>query len=91
MKEVPGPDGVLTEILLATGDYGLKELNKPENMVYSHGYFPEELNTSVFITLSTISLSAKCEKHRTISLMSHITKLILRVVLNRVRARSYKK
>ena len=31
---------------------------------------------------------AKCEKHCTISLMSDITKLVLRVLMNRLRARS---
>ena len=35
-----------------------------------------------------ISGTAKCEKHRTISLMNHIKKLILRVVMNRVRGRT---
>ena len=29
--------------------------------------------------------ATKCEKHRTISLMSHITKLVLRIVINRIR------
>ena len=45
-------------------------------MVYNHGCFPEELNKSIFITLPKISL------------MSHITKLILRVVMKRVRGRT---
>ena len=52
-------------------------------MVYNHGYFPEELNKSIFITLPKISGTTKCEKHRTISL-----KLILRLVMNRVRCRT---
>ena len=43
------------------------------HMVYNHGYFPEELNNSIFITLPKISGTIKYEKHRTISLMSHIT------------------
>ena len=30
----------------------------------------------------------KCEKHRTISLMSHVTKLVLRIVINRIRRRT---
>ena len=48
-------------------------------MVYNYGYFSEELNKSIFITLPKISETTKCEKPRTISLMNHITKLILRV------------
>ena len=30
----------------------------------------------------------KCQKHRTISLMSHVTKLVLRIVINRIRGRT---
>ena len=32
--------------------------------------------------------ATKCEKHRTISTMSHITKLVLRIVINRIRGRT---
>ena len=39
----------------------------------------------VFITLNGM---LKCEKHRTISLMSHVTKLVLRIVINRIRGRT---
>ena len=35
-----------------------------------------------------ISGTAKCENHRTISLISHVTKLVLRVLINRLRVRS---
>ena len=85
MKNAPGPDGVLTKMLVSVGVYGLEELMRLANMVYSHGYFPKELNKSIFITLPKISGTTKCEKHRTISLLSHITKLILHVVMNGVR------
>ena len=49
MKKVPGPDGVLTEMPFAAGEYGLEELNRLTKMVYNHGYFQEELNKSIFI------------------------------------------
>ena len=47
MKKSPVPDSVLTEMLVAAGEYGLKELTMHTNMVYNHGYFPEELNKSI--------------------------------------------
>ena len=75
-------------MLVAAGEYGLEELTMLTNMVYNHDYFPEELNKSLFITLPKISGTTECEKHRTISLMSHVTKLILRLVVNRVRGRT---
>ena len=47
-----------------------------------------ELNKSIFITLPKVNGTIKCEKHRTISLMSHVTKLVLRIVINRIRGRT---
>ena len=88
MKDPPGPDGVLTEMLVAAGEYGLEELTRITNMVCNHGYFPGELNISIFITLPKISGLTKCEKHRTINLMSHFTRLIICVVMNRVLGRT---
>ena len=55
MKKAPGPDGVLTEMLVAAGEYGLEELTRLTNMVYNHVYFPEEVNKYIFITLLKIT------------------------------------
>ena len=57
-------------------------------MMYKEGCFLENINNSIFITIPKVSGTAKCEKQLTISLMSHITKLDLRVLMNRLRARS---
>ena len=43
---------------------------------------------SIFITIPKVKGTAKCEKHRTISLMSHVTKLVLWVIMNRIRGRT---
>ena len=73
MKKSPGRDDIVTEMLVAAGDMGIAELTKLSNMVYIQGGFPSELNKSIFITLPKVNGATKCEKHRTISLMSHIT------------------
>jgi uncharacterized membrane-anchored protein YhcB (DUF1043 family) len=88
MKKAPGPDEITTEMLVAAGDRGISELTTLSNMVYSQGCFPSELNKSIFITLPKVNGTIKCEKYRTISLMSHVTKLVLRIVINRIRGRT---
>ena len=88
LRKSPGPDDIVTEMLVAAGDMGIAELTKLSNMMYIQGGFPSELNISIFITLPKVNGATKCEKHRTISLMSHITKLVLRIVINRIRART---
>ena len=91
MKKSPGPiDDITTEMLVAAGENGLIELTKLTNMIYDHRYFPKEMNKSIFITLPKVTGTAKCEKHRTISLMSHVTKLVLHVIMNRIRSRTQK-
>ena len=57
-------------------------------MIHNQGSFPNELNKSIFITLPKVNGTITCEKHRTISLMSHVTKFVLRIVINRVRGRT---
>ena len=74
-----GTDNIFTEMLDVSGDAGLTELTSSTNMMYQEGCFPEKINNSIFFTLPKVCGTAKCEKHRTISLMSHVTKLVLRV------------
>ena len=49
------------------------------------GKIPKDLAKSVFITLPKIPGTMDCELHRTISLMSHLTKVILRIIMARMR------
>ena len=88
MRKSHGPDDIVTEMLVAAGDIGIAELTKLSNMMYIQGGFPSELNKYIFITLPKVNGATICEKHRTISLMSHITKLVLRIVINRIRGRT---
>ena len=84
-KKSPGPDGITTEMLVLAGEVGILELS---NIIHNQGSFPSELNKSIFITLSKVNGTIKCEKHRTISLMSHVAKLVLRIVINRIRVKT---
>ena len=88
MKRSPGPDDITTEMLVAVGDIGITEFTNLANMMYVQGSFPRELNTSIFIALPKVNETIKCENHRTISLISHVTKLVLRIVINRIRGKT---
>ena len=46
-----------------------------------------DLSYSIFIALSKKAGAIECELHKTISLMSHLTKVLLRVILNRTRTK----
>ena len=88
MRKAHGPDDITTEMLVAAGGRVLTEITNLANMMYSEGRFPEQMYKSIFITIPKVKGTAKCEKHRTISLMSHVTKLVLRLIMNRIRGRT---
>ena len=73
----------------ALEDYGVDKLTEVTviNKIYDDGKFPEDLSRSIFITLPKKPGAVDCDQHRTISLMSHVTKIILRILLLRARSR----
>ena len=40
MRKPPGPDDIVTEVLVAAGDMGIAELTKLSNMMYIQGGVP---------------------------------------------------
>ena len=89
MKKSPGHDNSTTEMLVAAGDIEITELTKLANMMYVQGSFPSALNESIFIALPKVNGTIKCERHLTVSLMSHLTKLMLRIIINQSTSRTY--
>ena len=83
----PGHDGVTIEMLLASGNFGLKKIVELANKIYNTGYIPKEMYRSIFIAIPKKPNAVECSLHRTISLMSIITKIILRVILNRIKGK----
>ena len=84
----PGPADIFTFMLGVAEESGLTELTYLANMMYKEGCLGEEMNKSIFLAIRKVSGTAKCEKYRMISLMIHVTKLLLRVLMNRVRGRT---
>ena len=83
-----GPGGLTVEMLDALGEFGISTITRLANKIYNEGKFPAEMIKSVFITMPKKAGTTKCEQYRTISLMSHLTKLIIRVLLKRIRGRT---
>ena len=48
-------------------------------MMFKECCLPEDMNKFIFITIPKVSVTAKCEKH---CMISHVTKLLLRVLMN---------
>ena len=86
-NKAAGPDGVVIEMILALEDFGIDKLTEILNEVYNSGEIPDDLSKSVFIALPKKPGAIECELHRTISLMSHVVKILLRILMKRARSK----
>ncbi|RUS80216.1 hypothetical protein EGW08_012012 [Elysia chlorotica] len=79
-----GLDNITIEMLKALKEFGVDELTKLCNDIYDTGHLPNDMKESVFITLPKTPSATECGNFRTISLMSHTMKLLLKIILNRI-------
>src|SRR5215469_12186722 len=76
-----GNDGIALEMLKALGNFAVEKITTLANKIYESGELTSHMSKSVFIAIPKVQGTLECEKHRTISIMSHVTKILLRVVL----------
>ncbi|GFO40407.1 RNA-directed DNA polymerase from mobile element jockey-like [Plakobranchus ocellatus] len=70
---------------VALEDFGIGKVTHLLNEIYDTGQIPTDLSKSIFIALPKKPGATECELHRTISLMSHITKILLKIIMLRIR------
>ena len=75
-----GTDEISTGMLKAPDDHNVTTITKLCSIIYSTGYIPTELEKSIFIPLPKKPKIQDCAEFRTISLMSHVTKLLLKIM-----------
>ncbi|GFO32443.1 hypothetical protein PoB_005894800 [Plakobranchus ocellatus] len=80
-----GPDNISVELIEALEDFGIGKVTHLLNEIYDTGPIPTDLSKSIFIALPKKPRATECELHRTISLMSHITKKLLKIIMLRIR------
>jgi hypothetical protein len=56
----------------------------PRNLNDNNVYFYDDLAISIFITLPKTSGAIECEDNHTISILSSITNILLRIIMSRV-------
>ncbi|GFS26510.1 RNA-directed DNA polymerase from mobile element jockey-like [Elysia marginata] len=83
--KAPGLDNISTEMLKALGNFGIVKLTEIFNYIYDSGHLPEDLLQSVFITLPKKPKAVECRDFRTISLTSNVTKLLLKILLEKMK------
>ena len=85
LGKAPGVDNITAELLKAGGEPVITVLTKVCNEVMKTGIWPTEWTKSLVIALPKKGASKLCENHRTISLISHASKVMLRILLDRLK------
>ena len=80
-----GPDEISIEMILALHEQGVDVLQSIFNEVYNSGNLPEDFLKSIFVALPKKPSATDCKDHRTISIMSHVLKILLKIITNRTR------
>ena len=74
---------ITSEMIKALDETGVKIIHKLVNEIYKTGVIPTSMNESIFIGLPKKPTATMCTEYRTLSLMSHVLKVILKVILLR--------
>jgi len=81
----PGTDNIPAELLKAGGENMVDILLKICNLTLKTGEWPTKWTESIVIPLPKKGNIRKCENNRTISLISHSSKVLLYVLMNRMK------
>uniref|UniRef100_A0A8D8PW97 Craniofacial development protein 2 n=2 Tax=Cacopsylla melanoneura TaxID=428564 RepID=A0A8D8PW97_9HEMI len=80
-----GPDNIPAELVKLLDTDGLVLITDIVNTIYKTGEIPSDFLTSIFITLPKVNKAKKCTDFRTISLISHTSKILLQIIKERIK------
>ena len=81
----PGVDNIPAELMQAGGEDMVTVLTRICNKIWKTGIWPKSWTQSLVITLPKKGNLKQCNNYRTISLISHPSKILLRIILNRLK------
>ena len=84
----PGPDNIPAELLKHGGEAVTDVLTTLCQKVWETKEWPREWTKSLIIPLPKKGNTRKCQNHRTISLISHPSKILLKVILKRLKTQA---
>ena len=81
----PGFDNIPGELIKAGGEHMIEALHNICNKIWSNHIWPSSWTKSLVITLPKKGDLQQCNNYRTLSLISHPSKILLRIILNRLK------
>ncbi|XP_063595249.1 uncharacterized protein LOC134772112 [Penaeus indicus] len=85
MNKAPGFDNLPAELIKCGGDPTVKTLHLLCNRILQTSKWPTQWTQSILIPIPKKKMSKKCSEHRTVSLISHPSKVLLTIILNRIK------
>ena len=83
-NKAPGTDAIQAELIKAGGEPIVDFFTTLCNKVITENKWPKEWTQTVFIPIPKVSGAKRCDEHRTISLINHSSKILLRILLTRM-------
>ena len=83
-RKSPGCDNIHAEMIKASGDEGVEVYHKLCATIWKSEQWPSDWKRAIFITLPKKGDLLMCSNYRTISLISHASKILLNVLLKRM-------
>src|SRR6478609_4304201 len=83
-----GPDCIPAEFWKVLGVKGTKELVEPCEEIYVKGIWPSDFTRVMMIPLQKKMNAVESSDHRTITLISHASKILLKILTNRIEAKA---
>ncbi len=89
IKDLPkekayGDEHIPAELLQCLGEEGIEIISKLINKIYNSGCIPQDFCKSIFIPLPKIAKAQDCSDFRTITLISHASKILLKLIKKRI-------
>ena len=82
-----GEDGIVDEALRNMVVWGTEQIMQITGFMHDAGEIPKQMRESLFVTIPKKTGTLECGKHRTIAISSQVSKISLRVVMERMRGR----
>jgi len=86
--KAPGIDNIPAEFLKVAGEKMRHEIVRLCKDIYREGEWPSDFTKIVLVPLQKKKNASKCQDHRTISLICHASKIMLKVLTRRIEAKA---
>ena len=87
-NKAEGVDGIPAEFWKVLSGRALKELIGLCSQMYEEGVWPTDFSRVIMIPLQKKTNAVECGDHRTISLISHASKIMLKILTKRIEAKA---